>query len=177
MLYNSVVDLKKRVERVHEVRRIVMIPGTFDLFNTSHLKMIKSAKEYPGDFIIVVVKGNNIVTLDNSKPPIICERDRAMIVSNIKGVDTAIIADYDPERLVTLPYKNAAQERWLNVFEPIVSELRPNIFVHSYVPELQYAQDELFKKYGVLGRVIPRTQGINTASVIERVQKLYGDKS
>ena len=67
---------------------IVYTGGTFDMFHSNHLKMIKYARGL-GDKLIVGVSTDELVC-SYKNPPIIPFEERIAIVESIKGVDIAI---------------------------------------------------------------------------------------
>ena len=65
--------------------------GVYDMFHIGHLNLINHAKELC-DFLIVGVNADELVRLYKRKTPVINEKERQLIVSNIKAVDECIIA-------------------------------------------------------------------------------------
>ena len=72
--------------------RIGYTQGVFDMFHIGHLNLICHAKEYC-DYLIVGVNEDALVEVYKHKMPIINEKDRAIIVANIKAVDECILVD------------------------------------------------------------------------------------
>ena len=70
--------------------RVVVISGYFNPLHTGHLDYIKGASEL-GDKLIVIVNNDKQVELKRSKP-FMTEFDRMRIVSEIKGVDKAVLS-------------------------------------------------------------------------------------
>ena len=66
--------------------------GTFDLFHVGHLNLINQAKDLC-DYLIVGVNSDKLVNEYKHHYPMICDKHRAAIVSNIKSVDECIIVD------------------------------------------------------------------------------------
>ena len=66
--------------------------GVFDMFHIGHLNMINRAKSLC-DYLIVVVNSDELVQQYKNKLPVINERDRKEIVSNIRAVDQCIIVN------------------------------------------------------------------------------------
>ena len=66
--------------------------GVYDMFHIGHLNLLRNAKELC-DYLIVGVNSDNLVETYKKKTPIINEKDRREIVSNIKVVDECIIVD------------------------------------------------------------------------------------
>lgn len=65
--------------------------GVYDMFHIGHLNVINHAKEYC-DYLIVGVNADELVQSYKHKAPVINEKERQIIVSNIKAVDECIIA-------------------------------------------------------------------------------------
>lgn len=65
--------------------------GVYDMFHIGHLNLINMAKKYC-DYLIVGVNSDVLVKEYKKKIPIINERERKLIVSNIKAVDECVIA-------------------------------------------------------------------------------------
>lgn len=66
--------------------------GVYDMFHIGHLNLLNHAKEYC-DYLIVGVNSDQLVQSYKHKIPVINERERRIIVSNIKAVDECIIAE------------------------------------------------------------------------------------
>jgi len=66
--------------------------GTFDLFHVGHLNIINQAKELC-DYLIVGVNSDSLVNEYKHHYPMICDKHRAEIVSNIKNVDECLIVE------------------------------------------------------------------------------------
>ena len=64
--------------------------GTFDLFHTGHLNILKNAKQFC-DILIVGVSSDEKVKKQKKKTPIINQDDRIEIISSIKYVDVAVL--------------------------------------------------------------------------------------
>tara|TARA_B100001758_G_C17901959_1_gene349144 strand:+ start:155 stop:553 length:399 start_codon:yes stop_codon:yes gene_type:complete len=68
----------------------VAISGYFDPIHIGHLEYIKLAREL-GDYLIVIVNNDKQAYLKKGKS-FMCEDDRLQIVSQIKGVDEAVMS-------------------------------------------------------------------------------------
>ena len=68
----------------------IAISGYFDPIHIGHLEYIKMAREL-GDYLIVIVNNDKQAALKKGRS-FMCEDDRLMIVSQIKGVDEAVIS-------------------------------------------------------------------------------------
>ena len=72
------------------IMRVVVISGYFNPIHTGHLDYIKAASKL-GDKLVVIVNNDEQVKLKGSVP-FQDEEERKKIVSNIKGVDHAVIS-------------------------------------------------------------------------------------
>jgi cytidyltransferase-like protein len=70
--------------------RKVAISGYFDPVHIGHLEYIRLAEKL-GDYLIVIVNNDKQASLKKGKS-FMCEDDRLSIVSQIKGVDEAIMS-------------------------------------------------------------------------------------
>jgi len=68
----------------------IAISGYFDPIHIGHLEYIKMAREL-GDYLIVILNNDKQAALKKGRS-FMCEDDRLMIVSQIKGVDEAVIS-------------------------------------------------------------------------------------
>ena len=87
--------------------KIVVISGYFNPIHSGHIDYIQSAKKL-GDKLIVIVNNDKQVSLKGSVP-FQDEEERKKIVSNIKGVDHAVIS-IDEDATVCESIK---QEYWI----------------------------------------------------------------
>lgn len=70
--------------------RVVVISGFFNPLHCGHVDYIRAAASH-GDKLIVIVNSDEQVKLKGTIP-FMNEEDRRKIVSNIKGVDSAVIS-------------------------------------------------------------------------------------
>lgn len=65
--------------------------GVYDMFHIGHLNLINRAKEFC-DYLIVGVNADKLVLSYKHKMPVINEKERRIIVSNIRAVNRCVIA-------------------------------------------------------------------------------------
>ena len=106
----------------------VAISGYFDPIHIGHLEYIKLAREL-GDYLIVIVNNDKQAVSKKGKS-FMCEDDRLQIVSQIKGVDEAVMSiDEDGTVCKTL------------------DSIKPNIFANggdrsnSEIPEFKICKE------------------------------------
>ena len=99
----SLDELKKiRQELKEENKKLVFTNGVFDLIHSGHIDYLVKAKQL-GDVLIVGMNSDNSVQrIKGDKRPILKEKERAFIISNIKPVDYVVLFDEDtPEKLIS----------------------------------------------------------------------------
>jgi glycerol-3-phosphate cytidylyltransferase len=128
---------------------VVYTSGTFDLFHSNHLKMIKYAKGL-GDTLIVGVSTDELV-ISYKNPPIIPFEERIQIVEALKYPD------------VVIPQQSLDHTE-------IVKKLNINIFVvgDDWFGKYDYLQD-----LGVKVFYFPYGQGISSSNVKEKIYARY----
>ena len=85
-------DLKKDISKLkRKGKKIVFTNGCFDILHLGHLKILKEAKQ-KGDILIVGLNSDSsIKKIKGPKRPIVDQKTRAMLLSNIIGVDYVVI--------------------------------------------------------------------------------------
>ena len=84
-------------------------------------------------------------------------------IANCISADYVVLADYDPLRSVPFNFANTPSFEWLNIFTPVVEALKPDITIRE-------ARKQLFKKYNVESVLNPRTEGISTTDIIDKIK-------
>ncbi len=78
-----------------ENKTVVFTNGCFDLIHAGHVDYLIKAKEM-GDVLIVGLNSDASVTrIKGEKRPVLKEKERAFIISNIKPVDYVVIFEED----------------------------------------------------------------------------------
>lgn len=72
--------------------RLGYTQGVFDMFHIGHLHLINRAAEQC-ERLIVGVNSDALVEVYKNKKTVICARDRAEIIRNLKGVNECVIVD------------------------------------------------------------------------------------
>lgn len=165
--YEGLVECLK--EERSQGKSIVMTSGTFDLFHVGHMRMLAAAKKQ-GDILVVAVKSDRAAALKKEDPPVLDENVRMETIANCISADYVVLADYDPLRSVPFTFENMPSFEWLNIFIPVVDKVKPDIFVHEDNSVIKNARKQLFEKYGVKGVVQPRTEGISTTEIIDKIK-------
>jgi rfaE bifunctional protein nucleotidyltransferase chain/domain len=85
-----------------EGKKVVFTNGVFDLIHSGHVDYLSKAKKL-GDVLIVGLNSDDSVKrIKGDKRPILKQRERAFILSNLKPVDYVVFFDEDtPEKLIS----------------------------------------------------------------------------
>lgn len=73
-------------------KKIIYTAGSFDLFHFGHLNILLKAKQL-GDYLIVGVSTDALISKYKGLKPIVCYRDRVAIIKALKCVDKIIKQD------------------------------------------------------------------------------------
>ena len=130
-------------------KRVVFTNGCFDLLHVGHISYLQKAAAM-GDLLVVGLNSDQSVRqLKGPKRPVICEADRAAILSALQCVDLVTIFDsLDP----------------LNVIDVI----RPDVLVKGgdYRPEEVIGRD-LVEAYGGMVVIAPLVEGVSTTRILQ----------
>ncbi|PMO99169.1 glycerol-3-phosphate cytidylyltransferase [Vibrio breoganii] len=128
---------------------IVYVSGTFDLFHSNHLKVIKYGRGL-GDTLIVGVSTDELVCT-YKRPPIIPFEERIAVIEGVKGPDIVI-----PQR--TLDH------------EETVKKLNIDIFV---IGDDWYGKYDYLKEYGVKVFYFPYGAGASSTNLKQKIYMQY----
>jgi len=149
---------KIRAKAKKEEKKVVITNGCFDIIHSGHLKYLKAAKRL-GDILIVGLNSNpSVRKIKGAKRPIMDEKDRAYILSNLMSVDYVVLFDEPtPERLIR--------------------DILPDILVKGGDYKIgDILGRETVWECGGEVKVIPATKGYSTNKIIERIVKRYCTK-
>ena len=155
-----IMPLPELLERQQKLKaagkKIVFTNGVFDILHRGHLEYLQKAKDL-GDVLLVAVNSDaSVRRLKGEKRPIVCEADRAFLVSMLKPVDFVLIFEEDtPEYLI-------------ETLQPDVLVKGADYQIHEIV-----GSDSVQKRGGEVAR-IPLTQGKATTGVVETIIARYG---
>jgi len=96
MSQERLLDICKKITKKFTIN--VAISGYFQILHAGHIDYIRNAKKL-GGYLIAIINSDQQAKL-KSTPSVINEKNRAYIVSNIKGVDEVVIS-IDSDRSVS----------------------------------------------------------------------------
>ncbi len=133
-------------------KKIVFTNGCFDIIHAGHISYLNEAKSL-GDILIVGLNSDNSVKrLKGEGRPIICEKDRAYVLSSLKPVDYVIIFDEDT------PYK-------------LIKEIKPDILVKGGDYEgKDVVGKDMVESYGGKFILINFLEGKSTSGIINKIK-------
>jgi len=91
----------QRQKSKEEGKKVVFTNGVFDIIHSGHVDYLNKAKAL-GDILIVGLNSDiSVKKIKGEKRPIIPERDRAFVLSNLKAVDFVVLFDDEtPKKLI-----------------------------------------------------------------------------
>ena len=137
-------------------KKIVFTNGCFDILHVGHIRYLSQARKL-GDILVVGLNTDRSVrTIKGEKRPLVCENERAEVLSALKVVDYVVLFD-EPDPLA------------------LIKALKPSILVKGADwPEDKIIGADVIKQSG--GRVvrIPLVPGSSSTNLIEKIIKVYG---
>lgn len=130
---------------------VVFTGGTWDLFHTGHLNVLKKAKAF-GDILIVGVSTNKLIKRYKGSDPILNYRQRADIIAELSCVDKVV-----------------RQTELFDVDQ--FTKLNADIYVigddwigkEDLVPGLKWLKDGGYLRY------VPYTKGLSSSLIKEKI--------
>ena len=136
-------------------QKIVFTNGCFDILHVGHIRYLSRARKL-GDILVVGLNTDRSVrAIKGEKRPIVCENERAEVLSALKAVDYVVLFD-EPDPLA------------------LIKALKPSILVKGADwPEDKIIGGDVIKRSG--GRVvrIPLVPGSSSTNLIEKIIKAY----
>jgi len=134
-------------------KKIIFTGGSFDLFHTGHLNVLKKSKKL-GDYLIVAVSTNKLIKMYKGTNPILNYNQRVAIIKELKCVDKVV--------------------KQTNIFDiEQFKALKADIFVvgddwkgkEDSVPGLKWLKDNNYLAY------VPYTKGLSSSLIKEKIIK------
>ncbi|MHB1546326.1 MAG: D-glycero-beta-D-manno-heptose 1-phosphate adenylyltransferase [bacterium] len=148
-------NIKKEISKLkNERKKIVFTNGCFDIIHAGHVSYLNEAKSL-GDVLIVGINSDESVKrLKGQDRPIICEKDRAYVLANIKPVDFVVIFGEDT------PYN-------------LIKEINPDFLVKGgdYNGKDVVGRN-IVEHSGGKVVLIDFVKGKSTSNIIEKVKRL-----
>ncbi|QZY55882.1 adenylyltransferase/cytidyltransferase family protein [Crassaminicella profunda] len=154
----TILSLNQAHKKLDQLKKrgktIVLTNGCYDLLHVGHIASLKFAKSQ-GDILVVAVNNDlSVRRLKGNSRPIIPEKMRMELLSELKVVDYVILFSED------------------NALE-VVKKLQPNIYVKSADYNLRNTPEGMeVLKYGGKIQTAPFIPDISTTSIIEKIHRI-----
>lgn len=157
-------------------KKIVLCAGCYDLFHVGHLHFINQAKMC-GDILVVSVLSDEFIKkYKNSNRPIIKEKDRSIIVDNLKSVDYTIILNKSKKDYKFSEYNLSVKElQLIEKYMSIIDELHPNKFFISKETKISDSLIRILNDNKVEIVLADYDSEISTTSIIEHIQNIKNE--
>ncbi len=141
----------KRLKR--EGKRVVWTNGCFDILHVGHIMYLQEARKQ-GDVMIVGLNSDASVQ-QNKGPerPVVCERDRAQVLSALECVDYIVIFDEKTPM-------------------PLLAALQPDVYAKGgdyTIDTIVQEERRLVESYGGGIAIIPGREGQSTTYIINKI--------
>lgn len=102
--------------------KVVLTTGVFDIIHPGHIRFLEEAKRLAGrgGRLVVIVACDTIVRKNKGRTPLFKARDRALMVSRLKPVDTVYVG------------KRGDLEKNIEFF---IKKIKPDVIVFGYDQE------------------------------------------
>jgi len=136
-------------------KKIVFTNGCFDILHVGHIRYLSQARKL-GDILVVGLNTDRSVrTIKGEKRPLVCENERAEVLSALKVVDYVVLFD-EPDPLA------------------LIKALKPSILVKGADwMEDKIIGGDVIKQSGGRGVRIPLVPGSSSTNLIEKIITAY----
>jgi D-glycero-beta-D-manno-heptose 1-phosphate adenylyltransferase len=152
----SPIQLKKILGVLkRQGKKIVFTNGCFDILHVGHIRYLSQARRLGNILVVGLNTDRSVRTIKGEKRPIVCENERAEVLSALKVVDYVVLFD-EPDPLA------------------LIKALKPSILVKGADwMEDKIIGGDVIKQSG--GRVvrIPLVPGSSSTNLIEKILKAY----
>jgi len=150
---SEIVEIRNKLKK--EKKKVVFTNGCFDLIHSGHVDYLTRAKKL-GDILIVGINSDSSVRrIKGEKRPITPEKERSIIISNLKPVD-----------FVTLFEEDTPAE--------LIKELKPDVLVKGSDWQInEIVGRDVVEKSGGIVKTINFVTDQSTSKIIDSILKRY----
>ena len=95
----EIITLRKELKSAN--KKVVFTNGCFDIIHAGHIDYLNKAKELGNVLIVGINSDISVKKIKDKNRPIIQEKERALIVSNLRAVDYVVLFDEEtPDNLI-----------------------------------------------------------------------------
>lgn len=96
----EIITLRKELKSAN--KKVVFTNGCFDIIHAGHIDYLNKAKELGNVLIVGVNSDISVRKIKDKNRPIIQEKERILIVSNLRSVDYVVLFDEEtPENIIS----------------------------------------------------------------------------
>lgn len=134
-------------------QRVVFTNGCFDVLHRGHVDYLHAAKQLGTILVVGLNSDESISRLKGAGRPIVAEEDRVAVLSALTSVDHIVLFSEDTPIL-------------------LIKAIRPDVLVKGgdYLPD-EIVGAEAVRSYGGEVVVAPKTEGVSTSRIIERIAR------
>jgi len=150
---SEIVEIRNKLKK--EKKKVVFTNGCFDLIHSGHVDYLTRAKKL-GDILIVGINSDSSVRrIKGEKRPITPEKERSIIILNLKPVD-----------FVTLFEEDTPAE--------LIKELKPDVLVKGSDWQInEIVGRDVVEKSGGIVKTIDFVTDQSTSKIIDSILKRY----
>ena len=132
-------------------RRVVFTNGCFDILHVGHIKLLQAAAALGDRLVVGLNSDHSVKILKGDSRPVVPEKERAALLSNIKGIDLVVLFDEET------PFE-------------LIRRLVPDVLVKGgdYTPETVVGRDVVEQAGGQVV-IIPLLEGVSSSTIIRTV--------
>jgi cytidyltransferase-like protein len=131
----------------------IYVDGIFDLFHRGHLEVLRKAKEYRKNCILIVGVISDKDAEEYKRKPIYNEEDRYLIINSIKYVDEVV---FNAPLILTTDF---------------INKHKIDIVLHSFSNINDIEKQKLFtEQIANIFEIIPYNHCISTTDLITKIQ-------
>ncbi len=148
----ALTKIRKSLQK--KKKKVVFTNGCFDILHVGHIAYLRKAKSF-GDVLIVGMNSDSSVKRLNGKGrPIVNEKDRADVLSELMCVDYVVLFNDDT------PYT-------------LIKRLRPDVLVKGSDWKIdEIVGKDVLDSYGGVVRRARFVKGRSSTNVIKKIEKL-----
>ncbi|MBO3799579.1 MAG: adenylyltransferase/cytidyltransferase family protein [Candidatus Brockarchaeota archaeon] len=141
--------------------RVVLTTGVFDIIHPGHIRFLEEAKKLAGrgGKLVVIVACDSVVRESKGRRPMFKARDRALMISRLKPVDTVYVG------------RRGRIEKNIPWF---LKKIKPDILVFGYDQEsVMKSTLKIMDELGLKIRVVRMRKfyNISSSKIIRRIKK------
>lgn len=136
----------------HDMKKVVLAGGCFDVLHIGHVRFLKKAKSF-GDYLIVLLESDkNIKRLKGSARPFHNQKERKEVLESLNFVDKIIIL---PD---TVTHKT---------YDDLVKKIKPNIIAITEDDPIKDIKLIQAKSVGAKLKVVKKYKSHSTSNLVK----------